>query len=174
MGELFVSGFEQALHGLDGGFEQFADGDVDGFCHGLPSMIVRSLRPGFACWGYGGTGLQSAHMRVGQAMAGLRKLLGRKQKSLQADWLVVGLGNPGPKYANNRHNVGFWVVNELAKRANVQQKSAGASMVAGVGQLSGATVALVKPMTFMNHSGKAVAQALKASECDLQHTIRDL
>lgn len=110
-------------------------------------------------------------MRARNQMAGLRKLLGRKQKSLQADWLVVGLGNPGPTYANNRHNVGFWVVNELAKRANVQQKAAGAEMIAGVGALGGANVALVKPLTFMNKSGKAVAKALEASGCDPEHTI---
>lgn len=101
-----------------------------------------------------------------------RRLFGRKkQQSLEAEWLVVGLGNPGPQYSNNRHNVGFWAVEELAKRARVQPKSAGGTMVAGVGEVAGKRTAIVKPLTFMNRSGKAVAQALQASGCDLEHTI---
>lgn len=99
------------------------------------------------------------------------KLFGRGGQPLTAEWLVVGLGNPGPKHADNRHNVGFWVANEVAKRARVQPRSAGPSMVAGAGELAGAKVAIMKPMTFMNSSGKAVAQALKATGCDLGHTI---
>jgi PTH1 family peptidyl-tRNA hydrolase len=104
-------------------------------------------------------------------MMAFRKLLGRDRKSLKADWLVVGLGNPGPEYVKNRHNVGFRVVNELARRAGVQPRSAGAVLVAGVGQLGGNAVALVKPLTFYNGSGKAVARALRESGCDLAHTI---
>lgn len=101
----------------------------------------------------------------------LARLLGRGGQPLTADWLVVGLGNPGPRHGDNRHNVGFWVANEVARRAHVQPRSAGASMVAGVGELASAKVAIVKPMTFMNNSGKAVAQALKATGCDLSRTI---
>lgn len=100
-----------------------------------------------------------------------RKLLGRRQQTLAADWLVIGLGNPGPKYAGNRHNVGFKVVNELARRAHVQPRAAGPTMVAGVGELAGQRVALVKPLTFMNASGKAVAQALQATGLGLDRTI---
>ncbi|OAI42460.1 hypothetical protein AYO38_02980 [bacterium SCGC AG-212-C10] len=88
-----------------------------------------------------------------------------------ADWLVVGLGNPGEEHARNRHNVGFWVVNELAKRAGVQPKATGGMMAIAVGSLAGAKVALVKPKTFVNLSGKAVAQALQWTGCDLHHTV---
>ncbi len=88
-----------------------------------------------------------------------------------ADWLVVGLGNPGEAYARNRHNVGFWVVNELAKRAGTQPKTTGSLMAIGVGALAGHKVALVKPKTFVNVSGKAVAQALQWTGCDIAHTI---
>jgi PTH1 family peptidyl-tRNA hydrolase len=88
-----------------------------------------------------------------------------------ADWLVVGLGNPGEEHARQRHNVGFWAANELAKRAGVQPKVQGGTMHIGVGQLAGAKVALVKPKTYMNLSGKAVAQALQWTGCDLRHTI---
>lgn len=88
-----------------------------------------------------------------------------------ADWLIVGLGNPGEQYARNRHNVGFWVVNDLAKRSGAQLKATGSTMHIGVGQLAGARLALVKPKTFVNLSGKAVAQALQWTGCDLPHTI---
>lgn len=88
-----------------------------------------------------------------------------------ADWLVVGLGNPGEAYVRTRHNVGFWVVNALAKRAGTQPKAVGSLMHIGVGSLQGQRVALVKPKTFMNVSGKAVAQALQWTGCGLARTI---
>ena len=88
-----------------------------------------------------------------------------------ADWLVVGLGNPGEEHTRNRHNIGFRVVNELAKRAGAQPKATGSTMHIGVGDLAGQKVALVKPKTFYNLSGKAVAQALQWTGCDLAHTI---
>jgi len=100
-----------------------------------------------------------------------RKLLGRDRKSLKADWVVVGLGNPGPEYAKNRHNIGFRVVNELAQRAGVQPRSAGGQMVAGTGTIAGAPVALVKPLTNYNGSGKAVARALRESDSEPDHLI---
>lgn len=88
-----------------------------------------------------------------------------------ADWLVIGLGNPGEEYARTRHNVGFWIVNELAKRAGTQPKSTGSMMQIGVGTLEDQRVGLVKPKTFVNLSGKAVAQAQQWTGCDTAHTI---
>jgi len=88
-----------------------------------------------------------------------------------AEWLIVGLGNPGEQYARNRHNVGFWVINDLAKRAGAQPKVTGSLMAIGVGQLAGVKVALVKPRTYVNLSGKAIAQARGWTGCDLAHTV---
>lgn len=88
-----------------------------------------------------------------------------------ADWLVFGLGNPGEEHARNRHNVGFWTVNELAKRAGTQPKSTGSLMAIGVGTLQGQRVALVKPKTYYNLAGKAFAQALQWTGCPLDHVI---
>ncbi len=88
-----------------------------------------------------------------------------------AEWLIVGLGNPGEEHARNRHNVGFWAINELARRAGTQAKSQGSTMQIGVGSLAGFKVALVKPKTFMNLSGKAIAQALQWTGCEIAHTI---
>ncbi|MCC7366067.1 MAG: aminoacyl-tRNA hydrolase [Dehalococcoidia bacterium] len=87
------------------------------------------------------------------------------------EWLIVGLGNPGEDHARNRHNVGFWVLNDLAKRAGTQPKAEGSTMAIGVGTLAGHRVALVKPRTYMNLSGKALAQAVQWTGCDLAHTI---
>ncbi len=100
----------------------------------------------------------------------LKKVFGGGPR-FAADWLVVGLGNPGEEYARNRHNAGFWVINDLAKRAGTQPKTTGSLMHIGVGTLVGATVALVKPKTYVNVSGKAVAQAQQWTGCDTAHTI---
>lgn len=88
-----------------------------------------------------------------------------------AEWLIVGLGNPGEEHARNRHNIGFWVINDLARRAGTQPKVTGGTMAIGTGMLAGAKVALVKPRTFVNLSGKAVAQAKQWTGCDAPHTI---
>lgn len=88
-----------------------------------------------------------------------------------ADWLIVGLGNPGEAYARTRHNVGFWAINILARRAGTRPKAVGSLMHIGVGTLQGQRVALLKPKTYMNESGRAVAQALQWTGCDLPHTI---
>ncbi|KAA2252907.1 aminoacyl-tRNA hydrolase [Solihabitans fulvus] len=71
--------------------------------------------------------------------------------------LVVGLGNPGPQYAGNRHNVGFLVVDELAARLGGKFKAhkGGADVVEG--RLGGRRAVLAKPRTFMNLSGGPVA-----------------
>ncbi len=86
-------------------------------------------------------------------------------------WLVVGLGNPGPTYASHRHNVGFMVVDELARRAGsgfaaprglraeTCETRITASGLGGVG-VDAQRVVLVKPRTFMNESGAAVSKAL--------------
>jgi PTH1 family peptidyl-tRNA hydrolase len=100
-----------------------------------------------------------------------RKLLGGGGPRYAADWLIVGLGNPGEEYARTRHNIGFWVVNELAKRAGTQPKTVGGTMQIGVGAIGEYKVALVKPKTFVNLSGKAVNQAQQWSGCDAAHTI---
>jgi PTH1 family peptidyl-tRNA hydrolase len=72
-------------------------------------------------------------------------------------FLIVGLGNPGRKYQNNRHNIGFMVVNRLSERSGIpisriQQKS-----IIGDGRINGSRVFLVKPQTFMNRSGESIA-----------------
>lgn len=74
-------------------------------------------------------------------------------------WLIAGLGNPGSKYARNRHNVGFMVVDELARaHALAAWKPNKLGGDATSGTVAGTRVALIKPMEFMNHSGFAVSR----------------
>ena len=76
--------------------------------------------------------------------------------------LIVGLGNPGPEYAGTRHNVGFDVVDRLARRfapgAAPRSKFAGLAIDAEIG---GEKCMLLKPMTFMNLSGRSVLEAMQ-------------
>lgn len=68
-------------------------------------------------------------------------------------WLIVGLGNPGPGYAGNRHNVGFMVADLLAERMNGRFKAHKYRAMTIEGRLAGQRAVLAKPMTFMNLSG---------------------
>ena len=72
-------------------------------------------------------------------------------------WLVVGLGNPGPGYAENRHNVGFMVLDLLAERVGGRFKSHKGRADVLEGRLPGGRVVLGKPRSYMNESGGPVA-----------------
>ncbi|MBW8768134.1 MAG: aminoacyl-tRNA hydrolase [Gemmatimonadetes bacterium] len=72
-------------------------------------------------------------------------------------WLVVGLGNPGPSYAGNRHNVGFHVVELLAERMGARFKAHKGRADVVEGRLAGQRVVLAKPKCYMNESGGPVA-----------------
>ncbi|MGY1680174.1 aminoacyl-tRNA hydrolase [Geodermatophilus sp. SYSU D01176] len=77
----------------------------------------------------------------------------------EGPFLVVGLGNPGPSYARNRHNVGAMVLDELAARAGVKLspgKGKRARTLIGEGRLAGRRVVLARPTTYMNESGGPV------------------
>jgi len=74
--------------------------------------------------------------------------------------LVVGLGNPEPRYASNRHNLGFRVVDALATRIGAEWAHKFEGEL-GQGNLGGTKVLLLKPQTFMNRSGESVAPAVR-------------
>ena len=74
-----------------------------------------------------------------------------------AHWLVAGLGNPGPTYAHTRHNVGFAVVERLASAAATGFSFGPCEAQVALVSLASVPVALLKPQTFMNRSGVAVA-----------------
>jgi PTH1 family peptidyl-tRNA hydrolase len=84
----------------------------------------------------------------------------RGERASSLDLLVVGLGNPGREYARTRHNVGWLVVDELARRHGGTWKGKFNGQVAEV-RIDGHRVALLKPETYMNESGRAVAGAAR-------------
>ena len=88
-------------------------------------------------------------------------------------WLVVGLGNPGPDYAANRHNVGQMVLDILADRISASFKShkANASVAEGRLGFGGPKVILAKPGTYMNNSGGPVANLMKFYDVAIQNVI---
>lgn len=75
--------------------------------------------------------------------------------------LIVGLGNPEPKYVANRHNVGFMVLDQLADEGRIQVTRSKFKGVYGAGTLEGVPVVLLKPKTFMNLSGQSVQPAAR-------------
>lgn len=75
--------------------------------------------------------------------------------------LLVGLGNPGPKYAGNRHNIGFMAVDRIASRHGFSPWRARFQSDAAEGAIGGVKTLLLKPRTYMNESGRAVAEAAR-------------
>jgi PTH1 family peptidyl-tRNA hydrolase len=79
--------------------------------------------------------------------------------------LIVGLGNPGAKYRGTRHNVGFAVVDELARRASVDFESAPAEAL--MAKWRSRDTLIAKPMTYMNLSGQAVGELVRYFKIDV-------
>jgi PTH1 family peptidyl-tRNA hydrolase len=90
-------------------------------------------------------------MRLGKLFGGGRP---------KADRLIIGLGNPGDGYAATRHNVGFQVASRLAKRARLEFGTKAADSRIAEGTLGDVRVAIARPHTFMNDSGRAVGKLL--------------
>lgn len=77
------------------------------------------------------------------------------------EWLVVGLGNPGPKYDWTRHNMGFLVIDQLADREHIPVQRLKHKSLTNTAVLGGQSVLLMKPTTYMNLSGEAVGEAAR-------------
>ncbi|MGK5554829.1 aminoacyl-tRNA hydrolase [Actinomadura kijaniata] len=86
-------------------------------------------------------------------------------------WLVVGLGNPGPAYAGNRHNAGFMVLDNLAARTGGKFKGHRARADVVEGRLAGARVVLAKPRGYMNESGGPVKALRDFYKVPVERTI---
>lgn len=85
--------------------------------------------------------------------------------------LVVGLGNPGTEYENTRHNVGFRVIDELARRWSIDVRRRKFDGLAGDGFVQGARTLLLKPMTYMNRSGRCVRQAAAFHKLSIEDVL---
>ncbi|MBD5148413.1 MAG: aminoacyl-tRNA hydrolase [Oscillibacter sp.] len=82
-------------------------------------------------------------------------------KSAAVDWLVAGLGNPGQKYANTRHNMGFLTVDLLAEEEGVKLNKVKFKSAYNILPFAGARCLVMKPQTYMNLSGEAVGEAAR-------------
>lgn len=85
--------------------------------------------------------------------------------------LVVGLGNPGPEYAETRHNLGFKVIEALEDALGIEVKQRRFNARIGTGFRGGVKVILMKPWQFMNRSGAPVAAAMGFYKLDLRHLM---
>lgn len=85
--------------------------------------------------------------------------------------VIVGLGNPGLRYARTRHNLGFWVLDCLSEKLQIPLTKHKFSATYGEGHVYGQKVMLVKPQTFMNLSGRPVADIVNFYQMDLDDLL---
>lgn len=100
-------------------------------------------------------------MRAGK-LFGAAQLRKKASAGLTADWYIVGLGNPGGKYAHTRHNAGFDVIGILSQRHGIPVRMHLFGARVGKGEIGGVRVTLCMPQTYMNNSGTSVKEMAKA------------
>ena len=93
------------------------------------------------------------------------------QKKLPVSWLIIGLGNPGEKYENTRHNVGFLVADELGERGNFPIQRLKFKALTNTAAVGGQGALVMKPVTYMNLSGEAVGEAAKFYKLPPDHVL---
>ena len=86
-------------------------------------------------------------------------MFGKKRSNI--DFIIAGLGNPGPEYALTRHNAGFCALDYISGRAGIDIKKLKHYAKCGTGVIDGKKVLLIKPQTYMNESGLALADAAR-------------
>lgn len=90
---------------------------------------------------------------------------------MRSVFVIAGLGNPGKKYANSRHNVGFDTIDLLGSQYDIKVSSVKHKGLLGEGIIQGEKVVLVKPQTFMNLSGECVAEVVNWYKVDMRNVI---
>lgn len=86
-------------------------------------------------------------------------------------YIIAGLGNPGRKYENTRHNIGFIALDLLAERNDIKINKLKHKALVGEGRISGQKVLLVKPQTYMNLSGQSLREVMAYYKEDIEHLI---
>jgi len=92
-------------------------------------------------------------------------------KSSAVDWLIAGLGNPGQKYANTRHNMGFLTVDLLAEKQGVKLNKVKFKSAYNLLRFAGCRCLVMKPQTYMNLSGEAVQEAARFYKIPADHVL---
>lgn len=85
--------------------------------------------------------------------------------------IIVGLGNPGLRYAQTRHNLGFWVIDELSKKWQIPLTKHKYQAKYGEGFLAGEKIVLIQPQTFMNRSGESVRGFVDFYQLELEELL---
>ncbi len=98
-------------------------------------------------------------------------LIERANKEEHNMWIIAGLGNPGGKYADNRHNIGFMMIDKLVGFYNLQKAGQKFNAECFKGEIEGEKVLLIKPLTFMNESGQSLQAAKQFYKTDLNKII---
>lgn len=98
-----------------------------------------------------------AATRTGSGIIYTATMFWRRRRQDQPGFLVFGLGNPGLDYVRTRHNVGWWVLDELARRRGVDRRASRHRGQVEYCAIAGVQTALVKPTTFMNRSGNCIS-----------------
>ena len=93
------------------------------------------------------------------------------RKKAPVSWLIVGLGNPGARYENTRHNVGFWAIDELSRRSDTAVRKIRFHALTADAVVGSQGVLLMKPTTFMNLSGQAVGEAARFFKIPPEHIL---
>lgn len=96
-------------------------------------------------------------------------LFGRKSGGIQ--WLIVGLGNPGEKYARTRHNLGFLALDLLAERQKLKINRIKYKALVAETEFGGERCLLMKPQTYMNLSGESVGEAARFYKIPADHVV---
>ena len=96
-------------------------------------------------------------------------LFGRQSSAV--DWLIVGLGNPGAKYENTRHNMGFKTIDLLAEKLSVPVNKVKFKSAYNIVNFAGCKCLLMKPQTYMNLSGEAVREAAQFYKIPADHVL---
>jgi PTH1 family peptidyl-tRNA hydrolase len=94
-----------------------------------------------------------------------------KSGEMSDRYIIVGLGNPGPQYKKNRHNVGFQIVDYLAERHGLEDKANKHKCLIAGGMIQDRQAILAKPMTFMNRSGGPVGQLVRFFKVPLNRLL---
>ena len=86
-------------------------------------------------------------------------------------YIIAGLGNPGKKYENTRHNIGFITIDSLASKYSINVDKLKFKALVGEGRISGQKVILVKPQTYMNLSGESIQEVMNFYKADPENLI---
>ena len=86
-------------------------------------------------------------------------------------YIIAGLGNPGKKYENTRHNLGFITLDQVAEKCNIKVEKIKFKSLVGEGIYEGKKIVLIKPQTYMNNSGEAIREAMSFYKEDIENLL---